>query len=416
MTATGELIGLVRRGLVRRERAYPGQLLTPSGALIKLWPFGMESRNTVSGVKVSAETALTISAVYRAVWVISATIASLPTRVFREVSGEKDDRSQRPEYQFLRRPNPEVVRSTFWFTVFSHLVLTGNAFVYVVTDRRRRPLELWPIEPRRVRIGRDDNGRKVYLIDDEVGQVDYIAGGNIVHFMGMSWDGLRGVSLVEKGAEALGTNLAAQRYGARFFSNSSDPRGILTSDQPLTAEQAQELSEAWENWHDADERAHKTAVLGRGTKWQMTDLKPEEVQMIETQKWGVTEVERFTGVPPHLMFDVEKTTSWGSGIAEQGQAFVTYTLNGHTVPVEQTVEDELLPAGVGFDFITAGLLRGKMLDQVRMVSALIRAGFEPQASLGAVGLEPIEHTGLPPVGGGDGADMDAGAEEAAGVA
>ena len=401
MTVGSGVARLVMQG--RPTRAFPEELRQPTGlSMANLFPFlQLTGGRTAAGVRVDEDVAMCVSAVYRAVWVISSVLATLPQRVYRtDAAGEKVDVGGRPEYAFLRRPNPEVNRFVFWSTVIGHEVLTGNAFVYVVTDDRGRPLELWPVEPKRVQVGRDGKtGRKVYVIDGTIPQVDYLAGGNIVHFTGLTTDGMRGVSPIQKGAEAMGLSVASEQYAGRFFSNSSDPRGYLSTDQDLTAEQMKDFSEAWEFHHRGTVNANRVGVLNKGVKWSMTDLNPQDSQLLETRKFQVTDIERWFGVPPHLMFDVEKTTSWGSGIAEQGLAFVTYTLNAHIVPLEQTVEDELLPSGVGFDFLPAGLMRGKLTDQVAAASVLIRVGFEPQASLQAVGLEGIGHTGAVPVGG-----------------
>jgi HK97 family phage portal protein len=48
------------------------------------------------------------------------------------------------------------------------------------------------------------------------------------------------------------------------------------------------------------------------------------------------------GIPPHLIGDVDRTTSWGTGIAEQTQSFLTYTLQPWVVRAEALMTEELL--------------------------------------------------------------------------
>ena len=84
-------------------------------------------------------------------------------------------------------------------------------------------------------------------------------------------------------------------------------------------------------------------------------------------------------------------------MAEQNRGFVTYTLTPHKTRFDQSISDELLfNPSRRFEFDDSGLLRGLMKDQVESVGALVRAGFEPAAALKAVGLPPIDHTGVIP--------------------
>lgn len=392
----------LRNMLERAARSYPADLMTTgNGALVSLASlFQLSGRTTQSGMRVDHDMAMALSAVYRAVWIIAMSIAIQPVGVFRrDADGNRINITDRPRYRFLRRPNPEVASSVFWATIAGHEVLTGNAFLYVVTDANRLPVEMWPIEPRRVKVGRDpETRRKVYLIDNTVSQVDFVSGGNIVHLMGLSTDGLRGLSPIEQGRESFGLSLAAEQYAASMLGRGSTPGGILTTDQELTPDQAKQASEQWEKWHKGSANAGKVAVFGKGTKWMSVQMNPQDAQLVETRKFQVADAERFFGVPPHLMFDVEKTTSWGSGIAEQGDAFVRYTLNGHTVPIEQTISDELLPAGAFIDFDPSRLLRGNFTQQINALASLVRNGYDPADALKAVGLPPIAHTGNVPVG------------------
>ena len=399
MTAVANMIA---RMSGRRE--YPAELADSNNPgrldLFSLFRDGLGG-NTAAGVRVDHDVALTYSAVYRAVWVITMSIATQRVGLHRlDSEGRNVSVLDRPRYKVFRRPNPEVSRAVFWATVVGHEVLTGNAFIFVVTDKNRIPVEFWPIEPERVQVGRDKKtNRKMYLIDNQTAQADFFgAGGNIVHVMGFSRDGLRGLSPIEKGAQGVGLGLAAEQYAGGMLGKGSAPGGILSTEQVLSPEEAEAASDRWDRFHSGSANAGKVAVFGKGTKWMSTKLSPGDAELIETRKFQVSDIERLFGLPPHLMFDIEKTTSWGRGIEEQGNAFVRYTLNPHTVVFEQAITDELLLDGVTFDFDASALMRGNFLQQVEASGALIRAGFEPSSVLSFLGLPPIEHTGNPPVG------------------
>ncbi len=357
------------------------------------------SSPSVTGMPVvTDDSALTLSAVYRATVLVASTIASFPRRVIDIPTGEaKYDERERFMWS---RPNPEVSGMEFWETVIGHEFLNGNAFIYVERDGLMMPRELWPIMPHRVRIYRDKaSRRKVYCLDGDVeipfGDVNY--GGEICHVKGFGRDGLRGLSLVRLMANALSLAVAAEEFASRTFVNGAHPTGTLETDQEIEEEYGKKLLASWDRNNASLRNAQKTAILDKGLRWKQMQVNAGDAALIDSRKFQVLDIARFTGIPAYML-DPEKTSSWGTGVAEQNRGFVTYTLTPHKTRFEQTVSDELVMNQFRrFEFDDSGLLRGLMKDQVESVGALVRAGFEPAAALKAVGLPPIAHTGTVPV-------------------
>jgi hypothetical protein len=67
-----------------------------------------------------------------------------------------------------------------------------------------------------------------------------------------------------------------------------------------------------------------------------------DAQFLEGRKFQRSEIAMFFGVPPFLLGDVEKTTSWGSGIDSMGTAFVQYTAQDWITMWEQSIVRDLL--------------------------------------------------------------------------
>lgn len=352
----------------------------------------------VSGMPaVTDDSALTLSAVYRSTVLVASTIASFPRRVTEAGADGGDIEIRDPAQAFLwGKPNSEVSAMNFWETVIGHEFLNGNAFIFVERDGLLRPQELWPIVPGRVRIHREKgSGRKFYTLDGDTslpfGDVNF--GGEICHVPSFGRDGLRGLSLVKLMAASLSLGVAAEEYASRMFAEGTHLAGVLETEQDLENEDAEKLSARWEKYAGGLKNAHKTAVMDKGLKWKALSIDPEDMQMLETRKFQVAEVARFTGIPM-FMLDPEKQSSWGTGVAEQNQGFSTYTLDTHKRRFDETISDELvLQGGRRFEFDASRLLRGKLKDQVDAAYKLIAAGFEPAAALVAVGLPPILHSG-----------------------
>ena len=101
-------------------------------------------------------------------------------------------------------------------------------------------------------------------------------------------------------------------------------------------------------------------------------------------------------VPPHMVGDVEGSTSWGSGIEEQTVQFVQHTITPILRKVEEALEGSLL-AGTDYElrFVLSGLLRGNVAARTAMYSALWNIG-----ALSADDIRALED--LPPVPNGAG--------------
>ena len=353
---------------------------------------------TPSGRTFDVTRVRTIDAVERAVSVIASPIANMPIDVYekREIDGKRRGvQVELPRDAVIwGQPNPEVISVVFWETVLSHEMLRGNAYIFVVKDNAGRPLELWPIDPARVWVGRTSQGRKVYLVDNELPMVDFATGGEIVHVIGKSNDGVIGLSPLDLGAPTFEATLTGEEYASRLFSQDSTPRGILSSDQVLRPEQAEELAAAWEARHMGLANAHRVAVVGNGAKFQPISFNPEEAQALESRKLNMVNIARRFGVPPHLMFDVERSTSWGAGIIEQKQEFIDFCLNTHMTRFEQTIGKMLFGGQRQMKFNVNAFLRGDPVKRAQFYHYAVLDGWMS-------GNEVREKEDLPPYEGGD---------------
>ena len=78
------------------------------------------------------------------------------------------------------------------------------------------------------------------------------------------------------------------------------------------------------------------------TEWQPLTIPPDQLQFLESREWEVCELARMYGIPPHLIGDESKSTSWGTGIEQQNIGFVAYTIAGWTSRFEQRVTREIV--------------------------------------------------------------------------
>lgn len=338
--------------------------------------YNLLGAQTKSGKVVTEDAALGLSAYYRGIAIRSNIPGTLPMHAYRKAS---DGRRQQvdDEYPWIRKPNREVSRPVFWVTVFAHLSSWNNAFIYVVPKDRTKPGspqnvgELYPLEPKRVRWGRDAAGDKVYAIDGDQPARSWNdpkpgPGPRLVHIPGWGTDGMGGRAAWMLARQSLGIGIAAEDKAATYFDKDTAPvNGYLSSDQELSADQCQELSEAWDDGADLG-----TRVMAKGTKWITTDIDPEKLQLFQTRGYTVAEAARITGVPEHLLGSHDKQSSWGTGLAEQNRGLLTFTIGPDIVTVEVTISDALMATSDYMKLSTEGLMRGSNVEQATYLAIL----------------------------------------------
>lgn len=334
-----------------------------------------ESMRSASGVAINPDSAMRIAAVYCAVRLLSETIAQLPIHAYRRrKSGNKEWLPDYPTQITLARVPNDVQTSFEWREMMmGHVLLRGNAYSLIVAGTRGATSMLMPLHPGQMRVEMLENGRLLYKYTYPEGDTDEFSQDEIFHLRGLSTDGVMGISPVATMRDPLGAAKASEEYGASFFGNSARPDGFLTTDAPMKEDAARQNRKMWEDVHQGSSKAHRTAVLTGGLKWNSVGLNNQDSQFLETRKFSVVEIARAFRVPPHLIYDLERATF--SNIEEQSLEYVTYSILPWIRRWEERINRDLItdPA-VYIKFSLEGLLRGNMQARAEFYSKLIQSG------------------------------------------
>jgi len=333
---------------------------------------GALSNLSLSGVVVTEENALQVSAVYACVRVLSESVAMLPLVLYRQNGRVREKALDHPLYSKLHdAPNDEMTSFDYRQVIMNHLCLRGNAYSYIEYDDAGRIVGLWPINPDSVQIVREKKtGMLLYAVqlpDKFGGDYIYLNSENVWHLRGLSRNGVVGYSPLRMAREAIGVSLAASGYGASFFSNNAEPGFVLIHPGKLSDEAYKRLRVSWEDRHKGFEKAHKIAILEEGMKPEKLGISPEDAQLLETRKFQISEIARIFRIPPHMIGDLDRATF--SNIEHMGLEFVTYSLMPWLVNIEQSINTHLLlerERGIYYAKHTvAGLLRGDVESRYR---------------------------------------------------
>lgn len=323
--------------------------------------------NTHSGVEVTVTTAMQTSAVFGCVRILSESLAQLPLILYERKGNAKERAVNHPLYWLLHdQPNPELTSFEVREIATAHVALWGNSYSYIERDGNGRVLSIWPLRPDKMRIKRRPSGDLVYLYTmPQTGQVKPWDKYNILHIRGLGFDGFMGFSVLEMARNAIGTALAAEEYGARFYANGARPGGYLTFPGVLDDDQYKRLSQSWAATSGGLSNAHKVAILEEGLTYHDIGIPQKDAQFLETRKFQIAEIARFYRVPPHMLADLERATF--SNIEQQSIEFVTHTLGPWLTRWEQALKRDLLstPEKTRYylEFLTAALLRGDITSR-----------------------------------------------------
>ena len=358
------------------------------------WFGGQESD---SGVRVNEHTALNTLSVVACVMILADTYASLPLGVFRRMDPRGRERARNhPLYNLLHdEPNPDMTSFTYRHMQMTHMATWGNHYSEIEYDRAGDPLALWPFHPSTVSVERRSDGRLWYRISESSGQ-RMVPQERMLHIRGLSTNGIVGLSPLSMMRQAIGVSVAAESYAARFFANDARPSVLLKHPGPSLSDTArQNITESWEEIYRGHQNAHKTAILEEGMDVATLSMPLQDAQFLETRRFEVQEFARFFRIPPHLLADVERSTSWGSGIEQQNIGFVVYTMRPWIERSEQEFNRTLLHDDdrdrYFTKFIIDGLMRGDADSRANYYNRMWNMGaMSPNDMLELEDRNPIE--------------------------
>ena len=414
-----------------------------------MWASGdMVELNNLAGTVVNNDTVFQVNAIFSGVSLISDLVSTLPVDCFVNRDGARFP--FRPKPSWVDQPDVDLPRQAFYSSVVCSLLLDGNAFIRVYSNRRGEVVNLVVLNPTSVSIVRNGIGRLQFNV---VGEEQPLTSDEILYIPDLLRPGqVRGVSRVTALKENFGLALALEKFAATFFGSGTNLAGVIEFPGNLTQEQADNLRSGFDSRHSGWSRSNRTGVLSGGAQFKPTMVSPEQSSLIDTRRFAVEDVARALNIPPHLL-GLPGTMAYAS-VEENNRAFLTSTIQPMVAKIESAISplmrrspggenayvkfnmDALLRAniqartaaystGLQAGYLTINDVRRMddmlpvedeaanqvrvplanvtITDQsltaeekrVRMANVLVLSGYDPAESLAAVGLDPIAHTGLP---------------------
>lgn len=327
---------------------------------------------TLSAVNIDDRTVLQVNAVFSAVSLIADTVSTLPIGVFVTDGDTRVPYTPKPAW--VDKPDIDLPREAFYNSLLVSLLLDGNAFVRVFSSRRGEVVNLTVLNPLQVEVVRNGVGRIQFKVE---GESKVLTTEDIVFIPDLVRPGhLRGESRVKALKENFGLALALEKFASNFFGAGTNLSGVIEFPGSLTAEQAANLANGFDNRHKGWRRGHRTGILSGGATFKATQIDPAASQSIEARHMAVEDVARAFNVPPHLLA-LPGTNSFAS-VEQNNLAWVTHGLRPLVTKIEGAMTP-LLSRSPGGDkarlrFNLDGLLRADITSRTSAYSQMITMG------------------------------------------
>ena len=363
-----------------------------------LW--NLVGSQSLSGETVTEQTALTYSAVYNAISLISGTIGSLPLHLMQRKDKTKRLADDRKLYRVLHdEANPYMTAKGFREVMMAHILAWGNGYAEKVIDGMGEVVALWPIAPNRVRLDMKDN-ELVYRISVG-GEEITLPRDRILHIPGLGFDGYTGYSVIAMARKSIGLGMALETFGSLYFEQGTHPGVIVSHPSELSPAAHANLKTSLVETYSGLGKSHKLMLLQEGMKLEKLGIPPNDSQFLESRQFQIPEIARWFNLPPHKLKDL--TRSSFSNIESEQTSFVIDSLLPWLVTLEQNYNMQLLTefdkqlSGRGryyFKHIVEGLLRGDAASRATY--------YREMFNIGAMSINEIrDKEDMDPVKGGD---------------
>ena len=170
-----------------------------------------------AGIRVSETSGSRQSTVYSCINILGRDMSHPKLSMFERLPNN-DQRVVRPREHalaaWLNSPNAAMTPMQHRQVGWSHILSRGNAYYQV--SRQRGQIRTWPLTKGRMEVGVNAAGEKAYRYHKQgAGEPIELRNSQVLHFFGISFDGISGISPIRWNMETIGQAIAVTETGAR---------------------------------------------------------------------------------------------------------------------------------------------------------------------------------------------------------
>jgi len=356
---------------------------------------------TPDSINVSGKNALKEIVVYTCIKILADTMSKLPCKIYQDSEGIRKA-TDHYLYPYLKlRPNPYMSASDFWKTLETQRNIYGNSYVwidFVQLGRNAGKIQgLYPLDSTKMRIYVDDVGllstknNVWYVYTDNLGNEYKLKASEILHFKGLTSDGLVGISPIEALKLHIENASAAEQFLNNSFKNGMQTAGIVNYVGDLSPQAEENFRKNFERMANGLQNANRISLLPIGYTYQPIAIKLTDAQFLENTMLTERQIAAAFGIKLHQINDLEKTSY--ASTSEANREFYVDTLMAILTMYEQELTYKLLlpreiAQGYYIKFNADVILRGDPKSRYEAYAVAIQNGFKTPNEVRALEEDP----------------------------
>jgi HK97 family phage portal protein len=322
--------------------------------------------SSAAGIRVDETAALSLPATLQALRILTGVFAMTPMPLFR-VTGSGRERARDEDLYRLMHDKPNNYQSAFAFRelMMADLMLWGNFYAYVSRDFAGRPVALTRLKPGTVLVAEFFDRRDGYTMFYDATLPDdtreRFPSRDIWHVANFTRDGLVGLNPIAFARDALGGAIQTSRHASKYWGQGGRPPVALKVKTRVDADDKARIRSDW-NSKFGGPNGDNVAVLDQDMDVSFLTEDNVKSQFLETRQFQVVDLARLWGVPPHLIFDLSRSTN--NNIEHQSLEFVIYHLGPHYERIAQSATIQFAPEGHYFEHVTDALVKGDIKSRM----------------------------------------------------
>lgn len=354
-------------------------------------------------IDVKGSKALKEATVYACIDRLSKDIAKLPIKLYQEINGAKIKVSDHPLLAKLKlRPNEFMSAYSFRVALETQRNLYGNAYAYIDFDRNGQVRGLYPLHAPDMRIIVDNKNilptkQKLWYEYSGFGGIYRFKPDQILHYKGLTNDGLIGISPIDSLRHVVENSKASQSYINNFFKNGLSAKGIIQYTGDLDAKSEAKLIERFKRTSSGLKNAHKIFAMPLGFQFQALNLTMADAQFLENSELTIRQIAAAFGIKMHQINELSRAT-YNNAVEQQAEYYKESLLPILTMYEQEDTYKLLLDSEIASGFYLKtnvdAILRTDIKTRYEAHGIAIQSGF-------LTANEVRDREELPPKEGGD---------------
>lgn len=260
----------------------------------------------------------------------------------RGPNGARDRANETPEGKLVHSFAGEFVSAASWRRQMARdAIYRGFGCSVVSRTSAGKPIELIRLDPRKVQIEEDEaTGEAKFSITPKGDQKRILPRRDVV-FVPFQLDGIKPVSAVHLGREAIALGIVLESMAANFVKRGMRPSGTVSVPTGISDKALNNLREIIAAQFSGVHHAGHTPILPNGAEYKSFEIKLTDAQYLQLREHQIVECARVLSLPPMMLQHYGRVT-WGNAEA-MGLQYLQTCLASWAQKFEEALTVALIP-------------------------------------------------------------------------